>query len=282
MGGTEKLPARLFASRKRSKRGHFRWLPYGYPRSNYPFLRFCDPSKIRMPPVFTIPPVRDGLHVVGYCWRSGGLTPCQDSLFGEFAPRDLLGGLFVGQPFPPVLGDPGDVSVLDQLRQPFLLASVAGAFGARRSGGVQAGLFAGGKAQVSFHLPKKTRPARSHWSHLCQSKTGKQKEIRPKSQPAVDSATGFSLIIVLPLNLPGPIPYRPLGKVSLPPTEMKNHHFSSKTAKFPLPFLEIWGIFRLSAVENGDSVIPMLSDRSFDMQKQCPILPHREREKSPF
>ena len=30
----------------------------------------------------------------------------------------------------------------------------------------------------------------------------------------------------------------------------------------------------LSAVENGDSVIPMLSDRSFDMQKQCPILPH--------
>ena len=114
--------------------------------------------------------------------------------------------------------------------------SVAGAFGARRSGGVQAGLFAGGKAQVSFHSPKKTRPARSHWSHLCQSKTGKQKEIRPKSQPAVDSATGFSLIIVLPLNLPGPIPYRPLGKVSLPPTEMKNHHFSSKTANFPLPF----------------------------------------------
>ena len=66
--------------------------------------------------------IRGGRHAVGYCWRSGGLAPCQDSLLGEFAPRDLLGGLFVGQPFPPVLGDPGDVSVLDQLRQPFLLA----------------------------------------------------------------------------------------------------------------------------------------------------------------
>jgi len=55
-----------------------------------------------------------------------------------------------------------------------------------------------------------------------------------------------------------------------------------KNSEFSFAFLETWGIFQLSTVENGDSVIPMLSDRSFDMQKQCPILPHREREKSPF
>ena len=37
----------------------------------------------------------------------------------------------------------------------------------------------------------------------------------------------------------------------------------------------------MSAVENGDSVIPMLSDRSFDMQNIVPHFAPRETEKIP-
>ena len=38
----------------------------------------------------------------------------------------------------------------------------------------------------------------------------------------------------------------------------------------------------LSAVENGNRVVSMLSDRSFNMQKTCPVLPRRGGENSPF
>ena len=38
----------------------------------------------------------------------------------------------------------------------------------------------------------------------------------------------------------------------------------------------------LSAVDNGDTVVSMLSDRSFNMQKTCPVLPQGKGENSPF
>ena len=71
-------------------------------------------------------------------------------------------------------------------------------------------------------------------------------------------------------------------RVSAIPAEMKSRHFSSKTANFPLPFQKYGVYFDCQQLRMGIRLFPCCLTAHLTCKNSAPILPHREREKSPF